>query len=80
MDDLMAGHDHLKAAGHTAEWGVGRHFLGSQVFDYWLDPWGHTLEHWTDGDVFTAEDGSNMATIADLMGVQWGMPMPSTMG
>jgi len=80
LDDLMAGHDRLKAAGRTAEWGVGRHILGSQVFDYWRDPWGHTLEHWTDGDLFTAADGSNTASLQDLLAVQWGPPPPPTMG
>jgi len=79
LDDLMAGHDRLKAAGRTPEWGVGRHILGSQVFDYWRDPWGHTLEHWTDGDLFIAADGSNTATLQDLMAVQWGPAPPPTM-
>jgi catechol 2,3-dioxygenase-like lactoylglutathione lyase family enzyme len=80
LDDLMAGHQRLKAAGRHAEWGVGRHLLGSQVFDYWRDPWGHTLEHWTDGDLFTAADGSNTATLQDLLAVQWGPSAPPTMG
>ncbi len=80
LDDLMLGHERLKEAGRHAEWGVGRHILGSQVFDYWRDPWGHTLEHWTDGDIFTAADGSSVATLQDLLGVQWGPPAPPTMG
>lgn len=80
LDDLMRGHDHLKQAGATPEWGVGRHVLGSQVFDYWRDPWGFTLEHWTDGDLFTADDPPRTASVRDLLGVQWGMPMPPTMG
>ena len=80
LDDLMRGHEHLAAGGRVQQWGVGRHILGSQVFDYWRDPWGHTLEHWTDGDLFTATDGSNKATLVDLMGVQWGPSAPPTMG
>ncbi|MGA0601495.1 VOC family protein [Caulobacter sp. KR2-114] len=80
LDDLMLGHQRLQDAGRHAEWGVGRHILGSQVFDYWRDPWGHTLEHWTDGDLFTAADGSNVATLQDLLGVQWGPAAPPTMG
>jgi len=80
LDDLMAGHDHLKAASRTPAWGVGRHILGSQVFDYWRDPWGHILEHWTDGDLLTAADGSGAATIQDLLGVQWGQPSPPDFG
>ena len=80
FDDLMLGHQRLADAGRHSEWGVGRHFLGSQIFDYWRDPWGHTLEHWTDGDLFTAADGSNTATLQDLLGVQWGPAAPPTMG
>jgi len=80
MDDLMSGHDLLKEKGHEAQWGVGRHILGSQIFDYWKDPWGHVLEHWTDGDLMTASWGSREATAQDLMGVQWGMKMPANMG
>jgi catechol 2,3-dioxygenase-like lactoylglutathione lyase family enzyme len=80
LDDLMRGHQRLADAGRHAEWGVGRHILGSQVFDYWRDPWGHTLEHWTDGDLFTAADGSNVASVQDLLGVQWGPAPPATMG
>lgn len=76
VDDLMVGHAKLKAGGWTPEWGVGRHLLGSQVFDYWKDPWGHTLEHWTDGDLFTAADGSRTATLPDLLAVQWGPSPP----
>jgi catechol 2,3-dioxygenase-like lactoylglutathione lyase family enzyme len=80
LDDLMLGHQRLADAGRHAEWGVGRHILGSQVFDYWRDPWGHMVEHWTDGDLFTAADGSNVASLQDLLGVQWGPPPPPTMG
>ncbi len=80
FDDLMLGHAHLKAKGRESAWGVGRHKLGSQIFDYWKDPWGHELEHWTDGDLFTADDGSNTASVRDLLDVQWGSPFPALAG
>jgi catechol 2,3-dioxygenase-like lactoylglutathione lyase family enzyme len=80
MDDLMLGHAHLKAAGRRPAWGVGRHILGSQIFDYWKDPWGHELEHWTDGDLFTAADASHTASFAELLGVQWGPLHPMMAG
>jgi catechol 2,3-dioxygenase-like lactoylglutathione lyase family enzyme len=80
LDDLMAGHDHLKAGDRKLAWGVGRHILGSQVFDYWRDPWGHILEHWTDGDLLTAAEAPNTATLQDLLGVQWGQPSPPDFG
>ena len=50
LDDLMAGHVHLRERGWKHSWGVGRHVEGSQIFDYWRDPFGHKVEHWTDGD------------------------------
>ena len=77
LDDLMAGHDHLKAMGYTPNWGIGRHILGSQVFDYWRDPHGFEIEHWTDGDQLRASDGGGRAGIEALLGVQWGMQMPA---
>jgi catechol 2,3-dioxygenase-like lactoylglutathione lyase family enzyme len=80
FDDLMCGNDWLREKGRQHEWGVGRHVLGSQIFDYWRDPWGHTVEHWTDGDLLDAAWGSRVATIQELMGTQWGPPAPQTMG
>ncbi len=55
IDDVMLGHEHLKQAGKYKQvWGIGRHVLGSQVFDYWQDPWGRVHEHWTDTDISTS--------------------------
>jgi catechol 2,3-dioxygenase-like lactoylglutathione lyase family enzyme len=71
LDDLMVGHDRLKASGHRHHWGVGRHLLGGQVFDYWRDPCGFVLEHWTDGDVFDAAWGSRVSTVTDLKRDTW---------
>jgi catechol 2,3-dioxygenase-like lactoylglutathione lyase family enzyme len=77
LDDLMAGHDHLKSAGYEPSWGIGRHILGSQVFDYWRDPHGFEIEHWTDGDQLRASDGGGRAGMDAALGVQWGMQMPA---
>ena len=76
LDDLMLGHQHLKGQGRDAAWGVGRHIMGSQVFDYWRDPWGHELEHWTDGDLLTAADPPQVQPLSALLAVQWGSPHP----
>lgn len=72
LDDLMTGHEHLRSRRYNPFWGVGRHILGSQIFDYWQDPWNHTLEHWTDGDLLTQADPPNRASVTELTGVQWG--------
>lgn len=77
MDDLMAGMHHLADGGYRHDWGVGRHILGSQVFDYWRDPWGNRVEHWTDGDVFDASVPPNVTDLATMLGHQWGPGAPA---
>jgi len=72
FDDLMAGHTHLAGAERQHQWGIGRHVLGSQIFDYWVDPWGHVVEHWTDGDVFNDETPANRVGLDELLATQWG--------
>ena len=80
LDDLMLGHQYLKAKKREQAWGVGRHIMGSQVFDYWKDPFGNELEHWTDGDLFTAADAPNIMPMSALLAVQWGAPHPMFAG
>ncbi len=80
LDDLMLGHQYLKAAKRKAAWGVGRHIMGSQIFDYWKDPFGNELEHWTDGDLFTAADPPKKMPMSALLAVQWGSPHPMFAG
>ena len=75
FDDLMSGHDHLLAAAARHYWGVGRHVLGGQVFDYWKDPIGFTVEHWTDSDLLTASTPAGSHPIFDNLN-QWGPPPP----
>ncbi|MEA3055183.1 MAG: hypothetical protein QOD30_615 [Actinomycetota bacterium] len=72
FDDLMAGNTHLTEASRHHQWGIGRHILGSQIYDYWLDPYGHMIEHWTDGDLFNNETPPNIADLGALLGSQWG--------
>lgn len=74
FDAVMTGHEHLRAAGHQHDAGVGRHILGSQVFDYWKDPWGHTVEHFTDGDLFDATKPCDRYDVGTALGTHWGSP------
>ena len=37
FDTQNLGHQWLGKQGYTSVWGVGRHILGSQIFDYWWD-------------------------------------------
>lgn len=76
FDDLMVGRDHLLAndnGGHPY-WGIGRHVLGGQIFDYWKDPFGFTVEHWTDSDLLRADTPAGSHHILMALN-QWG-PMP----
>ena len=75
LDALAAGGEHLLDAGYHRSWGIGRHIEGSQIFDYWRDPDGFLVEHFTDGDVFdsTLEPGWSPMTASGL--AQWGPPV-----
>jgi catechol 2,3-dioxygenase-like lactoylglutathione lyase family enzyme len=72
IDAVMLGHEHLREAGYEHHAGIGRHVLGSQVFDYWRDPWGHTLEHFTDGDLLDASAKPGLFDPGVAVGTQWG--------
>ncbi|AEO58410.1 hypothetical protein MYCTH_2118800 [Thermothelomyces thermophilus ATCC 42464] len=48
---FFKGHQWLRDRGYNLVWGVGRHILGSQIFDYWYDCLGFILEHYVDGDL-----------------------------
>lgn len=81
LDDLMTGHEHLTARGHQHHWGVGRHVVGSQIYNYWRDPWGHVHEQWTDGDVFNADKPTGGIPVdGDRPASHWGPPAPGPFG
>ncbi|MFL6160014.1 MAG: VOC family protein [Marmoricola sp.] len=75
LDALAAGGEVLLDAGYHRSWGIGRHIQGSQIFDYWRDPDGFMVEHFTDGDMFdrTVEPGWEPMTASGL--AQWGPPV-----
>ena len=76
LDAVMCAHDHLLERGYTLDCGVGRHLLGSQIFDYWRDPFGFRIEHYTDGDVVNhLHRPSVFAGTADET-TQWGAKPP----
>lgn len=76
-DDLMVGHQHLLAQGRQHQWGIGRHVEGSQVFDYWRDPFGNKIEHWTDGDLVNDEHVAKLSKLSPEGLAQWAPPLPA---
>ncbi|WP_233809281.1 VOC family protein [Paraburkholderia sp. HP33-1] len=77
-DAVAMGQRVLRTRGHRHAWGIGRHILGSQIFDYWSDPWGHKHEHYTDGDLFTADHPMGVHAAAREAMSQWGPVMPAS--
>ena len=78
-DDLMLGHEYLRLANkYEHVWGIGRHLLGSQIYDYWKDPWGRVHEHWTDTDVLNARTPPNLLSAEEGLRSQWGTPPPES--
>lgn len=79
FDDVQIGHEYLEKTGkYKLAWGIGRHVMGSQIFDYWRDPWGRIHEHWTDSDMVNANHVPEL--YADYEGLvnQWGPDFPET--
>ena len=77
LDDLHFGNQHLKdLARYDHRWGVGRHVLGSQVFNQWVDPWGRAHEHWADTDMLNADNPGALVGTDQGLRSQWGDPPP----
>lgn len=78
LDAVGMGQRVLRERGWRHAWGMGRHLLGSQVFDYWRDPWGGQHEHYCDGDLFTAEAPCGVHWLSRDAMAQWGQRMPAS--
>jgi catechol 2,3-dioxygenase-like lactoylglutathione lyase family enzyme len=80
IDAVFMHHEYLKSRGkYEHMWGIGRHLLGSQVYDYWADPWGRVHERWADTDRLNAKNGSNVIPAHEGFASQWGEPPPPKM-
>jgi len=75
LDDLMSGHEHLKRRKRKNVWGIGRHLLGGQIFDYWKSPFGVIHEHWTDTDLINETHEAQDLSVARMKDY-WG-PAPT---
>jgi catechol 2,3-dioxygenase-like lactoylglutathione lyase family enzyme len=75
LDALAAGGEYLREHGYQHSWGIGRHIHGSQIFDYWRDPDGFMVEHYSDGDLFDNTLEPGWAPMAASGLAQWGPPV-----
>jgi catechol 2,3-dioxygenase-like lactoylglutathione lyase family enzyme len=77
-DAVGVGNRLMRDRGWKHAWGMGRHLLGSQIFDYWDDPWGDKHEHYCDGDLFTADQPTGVHPASRAGMAQWGQVMPGS--
>ncbi|KAJ2996955.1 hypothetical protein NUW58_g809 [Xylaria curta] len=76
-DTQMLGHQWLGEKGYEPVWGVGRHILGSQIFDYWWDTSHNMIEHYIDGDVVNQKTPIGYSPAGDESLAVWGPEVPS---
>lgn len=78
IDAVHMTHEWMRSQGHEHHWGVGRHVLGSQVFDYWWDPDGMRMEHYADGDQFDSSVPAGLVEGTPDQLWMWGPEVPET--
>lgn len=67
VDDIFFGYDHMVHQSHDHVRGIGRHALGSQIFNYWMSPFGQMHEHWISSEKMTAASRFNRVRIGEGM-------------
>lgn len=77
FDVQQLGHNYLESRGYRLSWGVGRHVLGSQVFDYWFDESGFEMEHYADGDLVNCDTPVTCEESGPHTLYIWGPPVPT---
>ncbi|KAK5124653.1 hypothetical protein LTR85_001366 [Meristemomyces frigidus] len=75
-DTQQLGHQWLGKQGYTSVWGIGRHILGSQIFDYWWDTTGNMIEHYADGDLVNKDTPVGYGMAGDESLAVWGPEVP----
>ncbi|KZL82342.1 trihydroxytoluene oxygenase [Colletotrichum incanum] len=66
FDIQLLGHDWLAKKGWHSIWGVGRHVLGSQIFDYWADPNGFKIEYYVDDDIVNKHTPTTRSVVGPM--------------
>ena len=77
LDAVGMGAEVLRDGGFDRAWGIGRHILGSQIFDYWFGPDGHKFEHFADGDLFDASRETRYHAMSTAGLAAWGPDVPA---
>ena len=75
IDAIALNADRWRTSGRPAGWGLGRHTLGSNFFQYNQDPWGSWIEWFSDIDQIT---DAWVANDWDVPPHLWGAPPPQS--
>jgi hypothetical protein len=78
FDTQHLGHQWLAKQGYRSVWGVGRHILGSQIFDYWWDIADNMVEHYADGDLVNKDTPIGYFEAGSESLAIWGPELPPT--
>jgi hypothetical protein len=77
IDAVFQDHEYIKQLGkYQHMWGIGRHLLGSQVYDYWCDPWAACTSAGPTPTASTAANGGNLLSAEEGFQSQWGERPP----
>lgn len=76
VDSELKGHNYLKKKGWSLVLGVGRHLLGSQIFDYWFDNDNFVVEHYADGDMVNCNNPPQRIPAGPGSIAIWGPKVP----
>ena len=77
IDAEFLGNKWMQSQGWNGFWGIGRHLLGSQIYDYWFDPEQNVVEHFTDGDLVQPGGEPGLHQVCEESLSQWGPPVPA---
>lgn len=78
FEEIAIASEWMNHKHYTHGWGIGRHILGSQIFDYWRDEYGDMFEHYADGDLFDASVPAGYHLFHAKAQHQWGPDMTRT--
>jgi hypothetical protein len=67
VDDIFFGYSYLERRKYDHVRGIGRHALGSQIFDYWMSPFNQMHEHWISSERMNAASKMNHIQIGEGM-------------
>ncbi|MDR5832286.1 VOC family protein [Caballeronia sp. LP006] len=76
VDDIFFGFDHMTRQSHDHVRGIGRHALGSQIFNYWMSPFEQMHEHWISHEKMNAQSRFNDIQIGEGMSYDTGERPP----